>query len=130
MAKNLNLPKIRLPASSWSKAKCLSSSPDDIFFSDDEDDQEEAKAFCNGIYDNRICPVRHQCLIFALANKEQFGVWGGEDPISRLAQRVRMSPGKNVVHPDWKWESREQALEGFTQREIQRMKDSLSDQDE
>lgn len=86
-------------------------------------------AFCNGVYDNRICPARQQCLIFALANKEHYGVWGGETPLTRKAQRIKLNPGKAIAHPDWKWETQEQALDGFTTREIQKMKDSLVEQD-
>lgn len=127
MSKNLNLPKIRLPSPSWKQAKCASPQPDDIFFSQDADDQEEAKAFCNGIYDNRVCPVRNECLIFALANKEHYGVWGGEDPLTRKAQRAKLNPGRAVIHPAWVWETQEQALQGFTQKEIDKMRESLLD---
>jgi WhiB family redox-sensing transcriptional regulator len=31
------------------------------------------------------CPVRAECLAFALANGEEFGVWGGMDPDERFA---------------------------------------------
>lgn len=31
----------------------------------------EAKAICRG------CPVRRECLAYALANREPFGIWGG-----------------------------------------------------
>ena len=126
---NLNLPKLRAPAPSWKKAKCASPNPDDIFFSEDTEDMEEAKAFCNGLYDNKVCPVRHGCLIFALANKEKYGVWGGTDPLTRKALRAKLNPGKAPTHPSWKWESQEQALEGFTDREIKDMKESLIDKD-
>jgi WhiB family redox-sensing transcriptional regulator len=31
------------------------------------------------------CPVRAECLAFALANGEEFGVWGGMEPDERFA---------------------------------------------
>lgn len=51
-----------------------------IFFHDDEDEvdyTEEAKRICSN------CPVRRDCLQFALDNEERFGVWGGADETTR-----------------------------------------------
>lgn len=31
----------------------------------------------------RQCPVRQECLDFAVANNEQYGVWGGLTPLER-----------------------------------------------
>lgn len=45
----------------------------DIFFSDDIEEIKDAKLICND------CPVRLQCLSWALDNKEIWGVWGGAD---------------------------------------------------
>ena len=36
-----------------------------------------ARALCNR------CPVRAQCLEYALANREEFGMWGGLSPFER-----------------------------------------------
>ena len=36
-----------------------------------------AKAVCNGLDGMPVCRVRTQCLSWALANGEAFGVWGG-----------------------------------------------------
>jgi WhiB family redox-sensing transcriptional regulator len=45
-----------------------------------------AKAICDG------CPVTAQCLDFALATRQEFGIWGGKDAIQRrrlvTAQRL------------------------------------------
>lgn len=38
---------------------------------------EEADRLCGG------CHVREQCLAYALANDEKFGVWGGTNPRQR-----------------------------------------------
>ena len=42
-----------------------------IFYPVSEEDAAEAKAVCDN------CPVREPCLEWALANREQDGVWGG-----------------------------------------------------
>lgn len=39
---------------------------------------DEAKAVC------RACPVRSECLDFALATKQRYGCWGELAPIERL----------------------------------------------
>jgi WhiB family transcriptional regulator, redox-sensing transcriptional regulator len=43
----------------------------ELFFSLDEARQQEALAMC------AECPVRRECLEHALANGEQYGIWGG-----------------------------------------------------
>lgn len=49
----------------------------EFFFPDRGGSTREAKAVC------RRCPVTAQCLEFALANEERFGIWGG------VAERTR-----------------------------------------
>ena len=46
-------------------------------------DAEQAKAICAG------CPVRLDCLIFALEANQQFGIWGGYDEEERRELRRR-----------------------------------------
>ena len=43
----------------------------DIFYPASDEEAGPAKAVCGS------CPVRQQCLEFALANREREGVWGG-----------------------------------------------------
>lgn len=45
----------------------------DTFFSEDPKDIVQAKIICGA------CPVRRECLSWALDNKEIWGVWGGRD---------------------------------------------------
>jgi hypothetical protein len=51
---------------------------------------EEAVAAC------RRCPVREDCLEWALANRERFGIWGG---LSERARR-RLLRARNGAHPE------------------------------
>ncbi|HEU5001942.1 MAG TPA: WhiB family transcriptional regulator [Actinomycetota bacterium] len=56
---------------SWqSMARCLEVDPE-IFFPERGGSSRAARAVCN------TCYVRAQCLRYALANREQFGIWGG-----------------------------------------------------
>jgi len=57
----------------------------DPFFADTKDGQLEAIAIC------ATCPVRDDCLTFAVRTGQQYGVWGGqpEQTIRRLIARDR-----------------------------------------
>jgi len=51
-------------------AACKGMDPS-IFFPVNDEDALEAIAVC------RACPVRDECLSWALETRERFGVWGG-----------------------------------------------------
>ena len=56
---------------SWQdEANCLGVDPD-LFFPERGASTREAKEVCRG------CVVREDCLEYALANGEKFGIWGG-----------------------------------------------------
>ncbi|MGY1690748.1 WhiB family transcriptional regulator [Geodermatophilus sp. SYSU D00697] len=69
-------------------ALCAETDPE-AFFPEKGGSTREAKRVCAG------CPVRSQCLEFALANDERFGIWGGlserERRRLRLQRRVPLS---------------------------------------
>ena len=62
------------------RANCLGVDPD-LFFPERGASTREAKAVCKG------CEVRDDCLEYALANGEKFGIWGGLS--ERERRRVR-----------------------------------------
>ncbi|MEI8001188.1 MAG: WhiB family transcriptional regulator [Actinomycetes bacterium] len=62
------------------RANCLGVDPD-LFFPERGASTREAKAVCRG------CEVRDDCLEYALANGEKFGIWGGLS--ERERRRVR-----------------------------------------
>ena len=49
----------------------------DLWFPDKLVSSEPAKKICKGFKGSPPCPVRDDCLSFALVNDERFGVWGG-----------------------------------------------------
>ena len=63
--------------------------------------EEEAKKICAG------CPVKQECLEYALANREQYGVWGGmtfaerrREFAERLYQEQRNLGGRKIMDPE------------------------------
>src|SRR5579862_3178535 len=63
-----------------SRANCMGVDPD-LFFPERGSSTREAKEVCRG------CVVREDCLNFAIANGEKFGIWGGMS--ERERRRVR-----------------------------------------
>jgi WhiB family redox-sensing transcriptional regulator len=65
------------------RALCAETDPE-AFFPEKGGSTREAKKICTG------CEVRSECLDYALANDERFGIWGGlsERERRRLRRRV------------------------------------------
>ena len=92
--------KLRVEApGGWDKAKCRGKAlnGDDPWF----EDEPVAMEFCNGPV---VCPIREQCLLFALVNNERCGVWGGTTEVDRKAIRKQwpLRSGR-VPRPEWHW---------------------------
>lgn len=108
--------RLRANAPIWGRAKCLGTMPspeDDAWFDNSDEDSGgyeditgEGRDFCNGEADGKVCPIRHQCLIFALVNNERQGVWGGTSEADRRAIRKKWPWSHSLgdqPHPEWKW---------------------------
>jgi WhiB family transcriptional regulator, redox-sensing transcriptional regulator len=68
---------------SWQeRALCAQTDPE-AFFPEKGGSPREAKRICTG------CEVRVECLEYALANDERFGVWGGLSERERRRMRRR-----------------------------------------
>ena len=65
------------------RALCAQTDPE-AFFPEKGGSTREAKKICTG------CEVRAECLTYALANDERFGIWGGlsERERRRLKRKV------------------------------------------
>jgi WhiB family redox-sensing transcriptional regulator len=89
------------------RSKCWGLNPD-VFFpvvsggkrvdgvgSLDWEQAQIASSICHGIQDNNPCPVRVECLEYAIANSEDYGVWGGTTEKERV--KIRRSRIKRQV---------------------------------
>lgn len=98
---------LRTNAPDWERknAKCLGiidgpAQPDPFFGHERESaDWELALAICNGDYDGKVCPARHECLLFALTNNEAWGVWGG------LSVQQRHQLRRHNPREAWQWKN-------------------------
>jgi WhiB family transcriptional regulator, redox-sensing transcriptional regulator len=81
-------PTFELPE--WmSRGTCAQTDPD-AFFPEKGGSTREAKKVC------RSCPVRRECLEYALENDERFGIWGGVSERARRAVNRRLRAGWTV----------------------------------
>ena len=80
-------------AYSWQTEASCRGVDAELFFPATEDDAMPAKAICDS------CPVRLECLAFALERNEKFGVWGGltEKERARLSPAARESIRRQVA---------------------------------
>ena len=61
-------------------AACSAANPS-LFFPAHGESMEDAKAVC------QACPVRSECLRYAIANGERYGIWGGQSAFERRRNR-------------------------------------------
>jgi WhiB family redox-sensing transcriptional regulator len=74
-----------LTADQWQdRALCAQTDPE-AFFPEKGGSTREAKKICLG------CEVRHECLDYALAHDERFGIWGG------LSERERRRLKRGII---------------------------------
>lgn len=70
-----------------SKGRCFSHPDPERWFPEQGQSSRRAKQACNGTDNTPECPIRHECLIYALVNNEKYGVWGGTSERERRALR-------------------------------------------
>lgn len=70
---------------SWQERSLCAQTDPEAFFPEKGGSTREAKKVCLG------CEVRSECLEYALANDERFGIWGG------LSERERRKLKKRAV---------------------------------
>ena len=78
----------RGPAEAWRARAACRGHDTDLFFPPGETGEateqiEEAKAIC------ATCPVRKACLEYALATRQEYGIWGGMTEAERRSLRRR-----------------------------------------
>jgi hypothetical protein len=80
----------------WAVGACRQL-PADWFHPDRGEPTADAKAVC------ATCPVRVECLRWALDSQERFGIWGGTSERERRRIRRRVATGQPIpeLDPDW-----------------------------
>jgi len=76
----------------WALRGLCSAADPELFFPPRGDPAADARRICDR------CPVRTECLAYALVAGEEFGIWGGLDPderknLARRRKRLRSVPG-------------------------------------
>lgn len=61
----------------WVEKALCSTMNADAWFPPKSGTNNPAKRICNGFGGRPPCPVRDECLSYALKYNEEFGVWGG-----------------------------------------------------
>lgn len=75
---------------SWAKSAACKSTSSKEFFPKRGDSTKEAKEICLS------CIVAQQCISYALANNERFGIWGGTSERDRRRLRRAISSSKKT----------------------------------
>ena len=65
----------------WTERAACRGTDTEIFYPVTPDEEAEALSIC------ATCPVRAQCLDYAIRNRETYGIWGGTTPDQR--RRIR-----------------------------------------
>lgn len=107
----------RIVAPRWEKGKCyrtVTTREYDPFF----EDMDEALDLCNGESDGQVCPIRSECMVFALTNNQKEGVWGGTSELTRRAMRRRHPLQGRTPRPEWEWQTEEEAVRGLNVQEL------------
>lgn len=119
----VNLGKAVLPDDhplAWQNdALCAEVDPE-LFFPEKGGSTRDAKRICTS------CDVKLQCLEYALANDERFGIWGGQSDRFRRDMRLKGISARDVIGSD----AATQILEDYSSapssgREIRRSREAL-----
>lgn len=85
---------IRAEIQSWEEEALCKNVSTEIFFSYHKSDIEKAKKTCSK------CPVREECLLFAVNHNIFYGIYGGLDPEERKRVKRRMERRGRRTHPN------------------------------
>ena len=79
------IPGLEVDDDQWQDRALCSQTDPEAFFPEKGGSTREAKRICMG------CEVRGECLDYALANDERFGIWGG------LSERERRRLKRGII---------------------------------
>ena len=80
---DVGLPGLEAEELSWQEQALCAETDPEAFFPEKGGSTREAKKICTG------CEVKAECLEYALANDERFGIWGGLSERERRRLRRR-----------------------------------------
>lgn len=83
----------------WSEQAACADADPEVWFPEKGGTSRPAKRVCNGDDTRPACPVRDECLDYALDNDERFGVWGGLSERQRRRLRERVGPPEQAEPP-------------------------------
>ncbi len=79
----------------WRASAACAGGPSSKFFPPSEALEDAAREVC------QACPVRRECLAYALATRPAFGIWGGLNPDElAVVRRSHSRPELLVLGPD------------------------------
>ncbi len=78
---------VTIPQGDWVLQGLCAQVDSEMFFPEKGGSSNQAKGVC------QRCPVRAECLEYALENNEQFGIWGGKSE----RERRKLSAGTNTA---------------------------------
>ncbi|HEY2101459.1 MAG TPA: WhiB family transcriptional regulator [Pseudonocardia sp.] len=82
------------PEPEWADGSCAETDPE-IFYPDKGGSTREPRVVCGR------CSIRPECLEWALATDQRFGIWGGTSPEERKAiRRSRAAALKKLLSPE------------------------------
>lgn len=87
MGEVVSLPFGEVEALGWHELALCAQTDPEAFFPEKGGSTREAKRVCSG------CEVRKDCLEYALANDERFGIWGGMSE----RERRRLKRTQNIA---------------------------------
>ena len=96
-ASGVDLPMLKAPLveQTWRERAACKGEPIDLFYQPrgDSENYEEAAEICQG------CPVRKECLLFAIEYNENWGFWGGLSLSKRRCWLAACLPGLYFHNP-------------------------------
>ncbi|MCU1395639.1 MAG: WhiB family regulatory protein [Ilumatobacteraceae bacterium] len=81
------------PSLAWSRSAICETADPDLFFPQPGTDTTYARSMC------KACPVRRQCLDYALETKQKFGIWGGMTESQRRRLRREDATANHPARP-------------------------------
>lgn len=84
-AEDIRLYGVEFGTPQWYELAVCAQTDPEAFFPEKGGSTREAKRVCAG------CPVMQECLEYALANDERFGIWGGKS--ERERRRMKRQAG-------------------------------------